>query len=187
MREATAGLMTVEQYSALPETESFYQELHHGELVQVSWPKMGEILIRVRIREQLDAALDGHGIVITGLSFRALPEYELRVADIGYIMPGRWEQTKDEDYFFGAPDLIIEVLSPSTTAIEINENIAVCLANGCREFWVVDRRLRQIAVSTPDGLTRTYRYGDSIPLTLAENQALKVDSAFVDEARDGIV
>src|ERR1700722_590981 len=48
------------------------------------------------------------GIVITRLPFRALPEYELRVADVGYIARGRWEQTKDEDYFFGAPDLIIE-------------------------------------------------------------------------------
>jgi Uma2 family endonuclease len=181
MLGATSGLMTVEQYSELPEPESFYYELHDGELVQVSWPKMGEILIRVRIRKQLDAALDGHGIVMTGLSFRALPEYELRVADVGYIMRGRWEQTKDEDYFFGATDLIIEVLSPSTTAIEINEKIALCLANGCREFWVVDRRLRQITVSTPDGIARTYRSGESIPLTLAENQALLVDSIFVDK------
>jgi Uma2 family endonuclease len=135
----------------------------------------------VRIWEQLDAALDGHGIVITRLPFRALPEYDLRVADVGYIMRGRWEQTKDEDYFFGAPDLIIEVLSPSTTAIEINEKIALCLESGCREFWVVDRRLRQITVSTPDGITRAYQSGDSIPLALAENQPLLVDSIFVDK------
>ena len=108
MPEAAAGLMTVEQYCELPEPGSFYYELHHGKLIQLSWPKMGEILVRGRLRDQLDLALDKCGIVITRLPFRALPEYELRVADVGYIARGRWEQTKDEDYFFGAPDLIIE-------------------------------------------------------------------------------
>src|ERR1700683_4074388 len=181
MQEAPTGLMTVEQYCEVPEPESFYYELHHGKLVQLSWPKLREILVRSRLGNRLDAALDAHGIVITRLPFRAIPEYDLRVADVGYITRGRWEQTKDEDYFFGAPDLIIDVLSPSGTAIEINEKIALCLENGCREFWVVDPALRQITVSTSDGLARTYRSGDSIPLALAENQALKVDSVFVDE------
>jgi hypothetical protein len=36
-------------------------------------------------------------------------------------------------------------------------------------------------VSTPDGITRTYRSGESIPLAFAENQPLLVDLVFVDE------
>jgi Uma2 family endonuclease len=181
MQEAPTGLMTVEQYCEVPEPESFYYELHHGKLVQLLWPKFGEILVRSRIGSLLDAALDAHGIVIMRLPFRALPEYELRVADVGYITRERSEQIKDEDYCLGAPDLIIDVLSPSTTSIEINEKIALCLENGCREFRVVERRLRQITVSTPDGLTHTYLSGESIPLAFAENQRLKVDSVFADE------
>jgi Uma2 family endonuclease len=114
MHEAAAGLMTVEQYCEEPEPGSFYYELHHGELVRVSWLKFGDAIVRRRIWKQLDAALDGHGIVMTGMSFRALPEYELRVADVGYITRERWKQIKDEDYCLGAPDLIIEVLSRST-------------------------------------------------------------------------
>jgi Uma2 family endonuclease len=187
MHEALTGLMTVEQYCEVPEPGSFYYELHHGELVRMSWPNFGDTRVRSRIGRQLDAALDGHGIVLMRLAFRAIPEYDLRVADVGYITRERWKQIKDEDYFLGAPDLIIEVLSPTTASIEIDEKIALCLANGSREFWVVDRCLRQIAVFTPDGFTRTYRSGDSIPLALAENQRLIVDSVFVDKARDGTV
>jgi len=187
MREATAGLMTVEQYCELPEPGSFYYELHHGKLVRMSWPNFGDIVVRSRLWKQLDPALDGHGIVMTRLPFRALPEYDLRVADVGYLTRERWKQINDEDYFLGAPDLIVEVLSQSTTPIEVSEKIGLCLENGCREVWVVDRCLRQISVSTPDALTRTYRSGDSIPLAFAENQALKVDSVFMDKARDGIV
>ncbi len=120
-----------------------------------------------------------YGIVETELPFRALPENDLRVADVAFVTHERWREAGDDD-LFGAPDLTIEVLSPSNTASEIYEKIALCIENGCREFWVVDPRLRQVKVSTPDGLTRTYRSGESIPLVFAENESLKVDSIFVD-------
>jgi Uma2 family endonuclease len=175
----TTGLMTVEQYRELPETGPFYYELRQGELVQVSRPKLKHFRIQRRIRRMLDAAFGDHGVVEIEFAYRALPEYELRVADVAFVTRERWEKAGDDD-LFGAPDLTVEVLSPSNTAIEINEKIALCLGNGCREFWVVDPRLRQITVSTPDGLTRTYRSGDSIPLTLAGDQTLKVDSIFED-------
>jgi Uma2 family endonuclease len=176
----TTGLMTVEQYRELPETGPFYYELHRGELVTVSRPKLKHIRIQHRIRRMLDAAFGHRGEVIVELPFRALPEYELRVADVAFVTRERWDKAGDDD-LFGAPDLTIEVLSPSNTASEVNEKAALCLANGCREFWVVDSRLRQIAVSTPDGLTRTYRSGDSIPLVFADSRALPVDSVFEDE------
>lgn len=40
-----------------------------------------------------------------------------------------------DDYLRGAPDLIIEVLSPSNTATEICDKEKLCLENGAREFW----------------------------------------------------
>jgi Uma2 family endonuclease len=176
----TTGLMTVEQYRELPETGPFYYELRRGELVQVARPKLKHIRVQRRLRRFFDATLGHFGIVENELPFRALPEYELRVADVAYVTRERWEKAGDDD-LFGAPDLVIEVLSPSNTAREIQEKADLCLANGCRQFWVVDSRLRQIAVSTPDGLTRIYRSGESIPLVFAENQSLKVDAVFVDE------
>ena len=173
--------MTVEQYRALPETGPFYYELRRGELVQVARPTMGHILIQERLRELLKGALGSAGLVLVEFAFRALPEYELRVADVAYVVRERAISVKKNDNLHGAPDLVIEVLSPSNTAREIKEKADLCLANGCRQFWVVDSRLRQIAVSTPDGLTRIYRSGESIPLVFAENQALEVDAVFVDE------
>ena len=177
----TTGLMTVEQYRKLPETGPFYYELRRGELVKVARPKWTHELIQRRLFRQLDRALDATGIVMTEFSFRALPEYELRVADVAYITHERAASIAGDDNLHGAPDLVIEVLSPSNTAREIKEKADLCLANGCRQFWVVDSRLRHIAVSTPDGLTRIYRSGESIPLVFAENQSFRVEAAFVDE------
>jgi len=73
---------------------------------------------------------------------------------------------------------VIEVLSPSNTAAEINEKEKLCLENGAKEFWVLDADLRQVKVSTPDGITTTYRSGQEIPLRLFGAGALKVDDIF---------
>ena len=42
----------------------------------------------------------------------------------------------------------------------------------------VDPALRQVKVSTPDGITRTYRSGQEIPLSLFPSGTLAVDAIF---------
>jgi Uma2 family endonuclease len=90
----------------------------------------------------------------------------------------RWEQIKPEDNLRGAPDLVIEVLSPSNTAAEMAEKEKLCLENGSKEFWVVYPKLRQVKVSTPDGITTTYRDGQEIPLRLFGGGTLQVSAIF---------
>jgi Uma2 family endonuclease len=43
-----------------------------------------------------------------------------------------------ESEFRSAPDLCVEVLSPTNTRAEIAEKISAYLAAGAREVWVVD-------------------------------------------------
>jgi Uma2 family endonuclease len=174
----TTGSMTVEQFRQLPETGPFYYELRHGELVRVTRPKFKHHLIQNRLVELLKSAAQSGGLVSTELAFRALPEYELRVADVAYLSAERLQQVDPDDNIRGAPDLVIEVLSPSNTVAEINEKEKLCLENGAREFWVVDQDLRQVKVSTPDGITTTYRSGQEIPLRVLGTRALKVDDIF---------
>ena len=63
-----------------------------------------------------------------------------------------------------APDIVIEVLSPSNTASEMLDKEQICLENGAREFWVVDPVRRQVKVSGADAHAATYKTGQSIPL-----------------------
>jgi Uma2 family endonuclease len=173
----TSGLMTVEQYRKLPETGPFYYELRNGELVKVCRPKMRHSRRQRRLRKLMETAYGDRGTWETEVAFRARPEYEMRVADLAYLAGDRWESADDEDNILGAPDIVIEVLSPSNTVAEISEKRALCLENGSREFWTVDDRRREIGVSTSDGLTRTYKSGDTIPLPFADGKFLAVDSA----------
>jgi Uma2 family endonuclease len=112
------------------------------------------------------------------LAFRPLPEHELWIADIAAVTAARWDATDDDDNLAGSPELVIEVLSPSNTVEEINDRERLCLETGCREFWVVDPKLRQVKVSKPDGLTRTYQAGQAIPLDLFGEGTLPVNEIF---------
>jgi len=57
----------------------------------------------------------------------------------------------------GAPDLVIEILSPSNTVAEMYEREELCLENGAQEFWVVDIDRRGVKVTTPAPRTITTR------------------------------
>jgi Uma2 family endonuclease len=168
--------MTVAEFQQLPEPEAYYHELRHGELVKVTRPKLDHVIAQKRLLSMLDA-LDA-GAAFTEFGFRPRPEYELRVADVALITKDRWATINPKDHFHGAPDVVIEVLSPSNTAAEMLEKEQICLENGCREFWIVDLDRRQVKVSTLDGRAATYKSGQMIPLLFAPGKVLAVDAIF---------
>lgn len=175
MASATS-LMTVEEFSKLPEDSGpVCHELRNGVLVAVSRPKLKHHLIQSRLRDLLKVSAPAGSFVEYEVAFRPLPEYELRVADVAYISPDRWVGQDMEDNFRGAPDIVIEVLSPSNTSSEMHDKERLCLENGTLEFWVIDTARRQVKVSTPDGVTKTYRSGQEIPLRLFGTATAEVD------------
>jgi Uma2 family endonuclease len=83
---------------------------------------------------------------------------------------------KSQKYSTKAPELSIEILSPSNTASEMVEKQTLCLENGAREFWLVDIDHRLVNVATSEGRTHTYKSGDQIPLHFGGSIA--VDAIF---------
>lgn len=102
----------------------------------------------------------------------------LRVADVGYINPERYAAADKEGNLTGAPDIVIETLSPSNTHAEMEEKQQICLENGCKEFWVVNMEKKQVKISRPDGTWSLYRAGQHIPLPLLGGASLAVDEIF---------
>src|SRR5258707_8661434 len=115
----TSALMTVEQYSALPEPKGGYYELHHGVPVFMTYPKHRHAAVQHRLVRLLQPMASGRGEVWPEFAFRPLPEYELRSADVAYVSQSRYAAIDPDDYLRGAPELVIEVLSPSNSATEI--------------------------------------------------------------------
>ncbi len=178
MAVATSGQLTVQEFRGLPEDSGgVYHELRHGEIVTVTRPKLKHSLIQRSLRRLLEQVAEPGSLVDVEIAFRPLPEHELWVADVAYLCAERFKQADPEDNIHGAPDIVIEVVSPSNTIAELYDKEKLCLENGATQFWVVDPDRRQVKVSTPDGRTVTYRAGQEIPLdSFAAN--LAVDAIF---------
>ena len=178
MATSSTRLLTFAEFERLPDLPAGHYELRHGELVTVSPPKHRHYSIQRRLRRLLEKAAGDADVVDTEMAFRALPEHEYRIADVAFLSKERWDRIPGEGTLAGAPDLVIEVLSPSNTVAEMFDKRTLCLENGAREFWVVDIEHRQVEVATPDGVTKTYKSGQQIPLFFAPRAPLAVEAIF---------
>ena len=162
MATTTTRLMTVAEYEKIPNPPGGVYELYHGQLIKVGFPKIPHVRAQWQLRQLLQAAAGDNGVAHTEFPYRPLPEYECWGADVAYVPKARWKEIKD--WLFGAPDLVVEVLSPSNATAEIFEKRKLCLENGSVQFWVVDTDHQLVEVSTPDGHSITYKSGQQIPL-----------------------
>src|SRR5689334_13686605 len=132
-----AGLMTVEEFLKLPDPQGGYYELRHGEAVFVTYPKWGHERRQGRITNLIKRLSCREGEVRMEMAFRPTQEHQLWRADVAFVRAERADAVGDDEFLISAPELVVEVLSPSNTAVEIDDRRLVCLENGCSSFWVV--------------------------------------------------
>jgi Uma2 family endonuclease len=141
---ATATSLTLEQFSALPdydERTGCSYELDHGELIVVSpqaWEHEG---LKRRVFLLLtkyfdDLAVPNLAVMETGF---ILDEESWRKPDVA-VMSGDALRRADQDRkrpLEGAPELAIEVASPSETRAMIGRKVDHFLAAGSKTVWVL--------------------------------------------------
>lgn len=80
----------------------------------------------------------------------------------------------------GAPELVIEILSPSNTFAEIHDKAQLCLQNGTREFWIVNLKKEQVIVMTADSPNRLYGGQDQVLLLCVSDASILAAKIFAD-------
>jgi Uma2 family endonuclease len=65
-----------------------------------------------------------------------------------------------ESYWEIAPDVAVEIVSPSESAADVREKVRDYLAAGTALVWVIYPRTQEVIAHTPDGLARTYSRHD---------------------------
>lgn len=152
--------LTLEEFLARPETRP-YSEYIDGEVVRKAMPNRTHAILQGYLLLMLAHFLERTGLGAVYPEFRCifgpLGRRRALVPDVTYIAR---ERDSDDEYQYGPPDLVIEVLSPNDRPGRVAERVRFLLANGVRLVWVVDGRRREIRVSSPDAETRVLRPGD---------------------------
>ena len=92
----------------------------------------------------------------------------VRSPDVSLVLRDAQNDGEEEQRAFipGAPDIAVEIVSPSNTAREMERKVAEYLAAGSQRVWVVyqatRRNPRRVLVHQSDGATLTYTGDDTI-------------------------
>ncbi|MCP5096417.1 MAG: Uma2 family endonuclease [Chloroflexi bacterium] len=70
----------------------------------------------------------------------------IRAADVIYISNERYKKLQSSSYLDVAPELVVEIMSPSNTWSEVHGKLAEYFAIDVKIVWVVDPQLEQIHV-----------------------------------------
>ena len=78
-----------------------------------------------------------------------------------------------EDYYDGAPELTVEILSPSTRRKDFLVKTPSYQRAGVREYWIVDPKDRKVRVFffEEDDFPTTYSFEDEIPVRISGGKA----------------
>ncbi len=140
----------------LPDTEP-ETEWILGRAVQKMSPFRDHARLQLRFGTALDVWAEGRGEVGSEWRFRIAPPGEVRrplVPDLAYVANERLAGLEGVDFQAPplAPDVAIEILSPSRVRRHVEHKIAVYLAAGSRLVIVVDARDRSVQLHDPRGV-----------------------------------
>ena len=168
-----AAPVTVSEYERIPNPPGGRYELHHGEMVFVTYTVRRHGDLQDRLRELLKNLLEGADFVVrTEYPYRPFPENEVWGADVACVRRERHGAV--EKWLEGSPELVIEVKSRSNTKTELHDKAMTTLAGeGSIEFWVVDDDTRTVTVYSRTGM-RVYGAGESAPVPAVDGR-LPVD------------
>jgi len=141
------GNWTLDDWLKLPE-DGYRYEVISGELYMSPPPRIEHQRASLRLVTKLNSFVVEHNL---GEVFAApigvqLPNQEVPLQpDIIFIQAAR-QEIIGEETVEGAPDLIIEILSPGNWLYDRRTKMRVYQEGGVREYWIVEPRTQTIEV-----------------------------------------
>lgn len=145
----TAKLITAEELWQMPQQDRRL-ELVLGELITMSPAGFDHCAVGMRIGIRLGSyVLENRlGIVVNsecGFVLRRNPD-TVRAPDVAFVRQDRIPDPRPVKFWEGAPDLAVEVLSPTDTVDEIDGKVEEYLQAGSTEVIVINPQRRMLKV-----------------------------------------
>ena len=163
MSTTTTHLMTAEEFANMPD-DGLRHELIKGELLTMSVPKLLHGLVTMNLSVLLynHVKANNLGVVVgeSGFHLESGPDTVLG-PDVAFVARDRIGTIPDS-FYSGAPDLAVEVLSPSDRKGKVERKTALWLELGARSVWNVNPRKRTVEVFHADGNRWLFHESDEL-------------------------
>lgn len=155
--------VTADELLAMPD-DGYRYELVKGELLKMAptGDEHGDVTMELAGSLHQYVKKNNLGKIYaaeTGFKLESDPD-TVRAPDIAFVARERIEKTgRLRGFRSGAPDLVVEVLSPGDRVSKVERKVAEWLGGGARMVWVVSPKLRTVTVyhSLTDIITLTER------------------------------
>lgn len=136
---------TYEDYRLLPEGAPY--QLIGGRLIMTPSPSTYHQIISMRLEVKIANLVmeKDLGIVLNAPIDVYFVETETYQPDIIFISKDR-SHIIEQDRIKGAPDLVIEILSPGTAYYDLRKKFKTYERHGVKEYWIVDPEDKSIMV-----------------------------------------
>ncbi|WOB43402.1 Uma2 family endonuclease [Thermoleptolyngbya oregonensis NK1-22] len=148
------------EFMALPQDGHRY-ELVNGELIDMGNSGMEHGWFASNLMIVLGGFVRTHklGVMCDSSTAFAMKNGNRRSPDVSFVAKDRLQGLRrlPKGFFQGAPDLAVEVLSPSNTVEEIHDKIVEYFENGTRLVWVIHPDEQYVLIyhsPSPDRLLR---------------------------------
>jgi Uma2 family endonuclease len=188
--------------SALPQEERWYTyadykeweldegerwEIIYGEAYAMSAPNTRHQGILMEISGQFHTFLKGKTCKVYPAPFDVRLFYAEDESDDTVVQPDIVvicdEKKRGPEGCRGAPDLVVEILSPSNTAIEMERKFKLYRKAGVREYWLVDSENKGLTVyrfQNGEILTNVYTSADTAPVAIFPGLNIPLEEVFAE-------
>ena len=107
--------------------------------------------------------------------------YNVVQPDIFVVCDNRWKGNNNA--FLGAPDMVVEILSPSTRKKDLIKKFLLYEKSGVREYWIADPEVKTVTayIMQEDGEYnngKAYHTGEKVPVHLFGGHLIDVKDIF---------
>jgi Uma2 family endonuclease len=168
--------ISVEEFEKLRLPENQIWELRNGEVVEVPFVKLIHKWLQRRLYDLLRQAFPKADVLVE-YPFRIKETNDMRLADVGLTTRERAQACAELGILEGAPELVVEVLSPSNSAAELRRDRRVFFAHGTLIFPVVDaedstievyrKQEKSVSILSVDDVLTLSLFGDEKTIPVA--------------------
>jgi len=172
--------LTYADYEKIP-ADGFRHEIIGGDEFMTPSPNLEHQTVVLNLAAILRAFVRARkvGRVFVAPTDVLLSEHDIVEPDVLFVSENR-SSILTEKNIQGAPDLVIEVLSPSTQAEDRGPKLALYERSGVAEYWIVDPSSKTVEIREfgTTRRTRVYKEGQSFESALLAGLTIRLSEVF---------